>query len=82
MSEHDTTHLEALGRRRQRLVAQLADLDAELKPEIQAAAQAGVEQIQIIRWTGMARESIRLASMTEEQREAERAKRRAKGSAK
>jgi len=76
MTTHDTTHLEALGRRRQKLVAQMAELDAELEPEIFAAAQAGVEQVQIIKWTGMARESIRLKSMTPEQREAERAKRR------
>lgn len=78
MSEHDTTHLQELGKKRQRLMGQLYALDAELDPEIQAAAQAGVEQIQIIRWTGMSRESIRLKSMTPEQREQERAKRRKK----
>jgi predicted mannosyl-3-phosphoglycerate phosphatase (HAD superfamily) len=76
MSEHDTSHLQELGRRRRKLVAQLEALDAELTPEVFAAAQAEVPQKQIIEWTGMARESIRLKSMTPEQREAERAKRR------
>lgn len=76
MSEHDTTELEALGRRRQRLIVQLADLDAQLKPLIFAAAQAEVEQVRIVRWTGMARESIRLASLTPEQRQATRDKRK------
>jgi hypothetical protein len=76
MSEHDTTRLQELGRRRRKLEAQLAELDAELTPEVFAAAQAGVPQKSMIDWTGMARESIRLKSMTPEQREAERAKRR------
>ncbi|GIE29950.1 hypothetical protein Ait01nite_029950 [Actinoplanes italicus] len=76
MSEHDTTRLQDLGKRRQRLAAQMATLDEELKPEIFAAAQAKVPQKLIIGWTGMARESVRLASMTPEQREDERAKRR------
>ena len=76
MSEHDTTHLRELGRRRQKLVAQLADLDQELRPEIAAAAQAKVPQIDIIKWTGMSRESVRLNSMTPEQRDEEREKRR------
>jgi predicted mannosyl-3-phosphoglycerate phosphatase (HAD superfamily) len=76
MSEHDTSHLQELGKRRQKLAAQLEALDEELAPEVFAAAQAGVPQVQIIEWTGMARESIRLKSMTPEQREAEREKRR------
>lgn len=76
MSKHDTTHLQELGKKRQRLMGQLYALDAELDPEIQAAAQAGVEQIQIIRWTGMARESIRLKSMTPEQRQKVRDRRK------
>jgi hypothetical protein len=76
MTTHDTTRLQALGKRRQRLAAQLAELDNELEPEIYAAAQAGVPQVEIIRWTGMARESIRLKSMTPEERESERQKRR------
>ena len=73
MNTHDTTRLQDLGKRRQRLAAQMAALDEELKPEIFAAAQAKVPQKLIINWTGMARESVRLASMTPEQREDERA---------
>lgn len=76
MSEHDTTRLQELGKKRQRLMGQVHELDRELDPEIYAAAQAGVPQVDIVRWTSMARESIRLKSMTPEQREAERQKRR------
>jgi hypothetical protein len=76
MSEHDTTHLQELARRRQKLVTQLEALDVELEPEIYAAAPAGVPQIDIIRWTGLARESVRLKSMSPEQREELRQRRR------
>jgi hypothetical protein len=76
MSEHDTTRLQELGRRRQKLVGQLADLDRDLDPEIAAAAQAGVPQVDIIRWTGLSRESVRRKSLTDEQREQLRARRR------
>lgn len=80
MSEHDTTHLQELGRRRQKLVTQLADIDGELKPEIFAAAQAGVPQKDIIKWTGMVRESVRLNSMTPEDRQKLRDRRKKDGS--
>lgn len=76
MSDHDTTHLKKLGERRQKLLTQLEALDAELEPAVFAAAQAGVPQIDIIKWTGLARESVRLKSMTEEEREKLRARRR------
>ncbi len=72
MSAHDTSKLEELGRRRQRLERQLKELDQELTPEIQAAAAAGVAQVDIIRWTGLARESVRLKSMSPEERAAQR----------
>lgn len=76
MTEYNTTRLQELGKRRQRLAGQLSALDVQLEPVIYAAAQAGVPQIDIIRWTGLARESVRLKSMTPEQRDAERQKRR------
>ncbi len=76
---YDTNRLQELGKRHQRLVAQLAEVDAALDTEILQAAQAGVPQVDIIRWTGLARESVRRKSMTPEQNESERAKRRAKG---
>lgn len=76
MSEHDTSRLQELGRRRRKLEAQLAEVDKDLEPEIFAAAQANVPQVDIIEWTGLARESVRLKSMTEQQREELRARRR------
>ena len=75
MSAHDTTHLQELGRRRKKLMAQVAALEEELTPEIIAAAQANVKQVLIMEWTGMSRETVRRNSMTPERREAERAKR-------
>ena len=69
MSAHDTSRLHDLGKKRQKLIAQLAALDDELKPEILAAAQAKVPQVDIIKMTGMARESVRLASLTPEDRQ-------------
>lgn len=76
MSEYDTSHLQELGKRRQKLVAQLDALDAELEPEVRAAAVAGIPQVDVIRWTGMARESVRLKSMSPEQRDELRQRRR------
>ncbi|MFI7547223.1 hypothetical protein [Actinoplanes sp. NPDC049599] len=78
MSAHDTSKLQDLGKRRQRLEAQLAELDARLTPEIQAAAAAGVPQKDVISWTGLSRESVRLKSMSDEEREAVREARRNK----
>jgi hypothetical protein len=76
MTEYDTSRLQELGKKRQRLMGQVHELDRELDPEIRAAAQAGVPQIDIIRWTSLARESVRLKSMTPEQRQKERDKRK------
>jgi hypothetical protein len=76
MSEHDTSRLQDLGKRRQKLTAQLADLDRDLEPEIYAAAQAGVPQVDIIRWTGLSRESVRRKSMSDADLAEERRKRR------
>ena len=77
---YDMTRLNALGKRRQRLMEQLEALRIEIEPEIRAAAQAGVPQVDIVRATGYTRETVRVASMAPEERQAERAKRRkAKG---
>jgi hypothetical protein len=78
MSEYDTSRLQELGRRRQRLVAQLADIDQQLDAEIQAAAAGGVAQVDVIKWTGLARESVRRKSMTEAERDQLRQVRRVK----
>jgi hypothetical protein len=77
MSDHDSK-IQELGRKRQRLVEQLRALDAELDPHIQAAAQGGTPQVDVIKWTGLARESVRLKSMTDEERDAVRKARTAK----
>lgn len=73
---YDTSRLNALGRQRIKLMQQERELRPELEAEIRKAALAGVEQVEIIRATGYSREAVRLASMSEEEREAERAKRR------
>lgn len=78
MSTHDTSKLQDLGKKRQRLERQLAELDEQLDVEIRAAAAAGVAQVEIIGWTGLARESVRRKSMSEAELEALREARRAK----
>lgn len=77
---YDVTRLRTLGSKRKRLTDQIEALRPELEPEIRRAALAGVVQKDIIEMTGMSREMVRLASMSDTEREAERAKRR-KGSA-
>lgn len=77
---YDMTRLNTLGKRRIRLIREEKELRPELEVEIRQAALAGVDQVEIIRATGYSREAVRLASMSEQEREAERAKRR-KGSA-
>jgi hypothetical protein len=76
MNAHDTTSLQELGSRRRKLAAQLAAVERELDPVIFAAAQAGIPQTAIVETTGLTRETIRRKSMTPEDLEAERAKRR------
>ncbi len=73
---HDLTKLKALGAKRKRLMAQIDELRPELETEIRAAAVADVKQVDIIDITGYSREMVRLASMSEEDREAEKVKRR------
>lgn len=81
MSEYDTIRLKDLGKRRQRLADQLAEVDRQLDQEIPVATAAGVQQIDIIRWTGLARESVRRKAMTEAEREQLRQARRRGGNA-
>ncbi len=73
---YDPTHLKAIGAKRKKLMAQIDDLRPELEFEIRTAAMAGVKQVEIMEMTGYSREMVRLASMSEEDREAEKAKRR------
>lgn len=81
VTDYDLTELRALGRKRQRLVEELEELRPELAAEIRKAALAKVDQVEIIRITGYSREQVRQASMSEEEREAEREKRRNRGKA-
>lgn len=74
---HDLTRLKELGRQRKRLMAQIEALRPELDQEIRTAAGAkAIQQKEIMEITGMSREAVRVASMSEAEREAERAKRR------
>lgn len=80
MTAYDLTELRALGRKRQRLMEQLEELRPEIEREIYQAAHAvpPVPQVDIIKITGCSRETVRLASMSDEERQAERDKRRNK----
>lgn len=64
------------GSRRERLTKQLDEVNAELKPLIIAAAEAGVPQVDIAQWTRYTRESIRKICLTPEQAETEEKARR------
>lgn len=78
--DYDLTQLTKLGRENKRLKAKQEELRPDLETEIRAAAAAGVEQVTLIELSGYTRNTVRLASLPPDKREAERAKRR-KGSA-
>lgn len=59
---HNTTRLQQLGADLQRLTTERATIRAAIAPEIAAAAKAGIPQHQIVAWTGLSREAIRVAS--------------------
>lgn len=74
---YDLTRLKDLGRQRKRLMASIESLRPELEAEIRAAAEAqALPQKEIMEITGMSRETVRLASMSEAERQAERERRR------
>lgn len=58
MSGYDIGKLERLGRRRRKIAAELAEIDAELATEIPAAAAASVPQDKIIAVTGLSRATV------------------------
>lgn len=58
MTEYDTARLAELGRRRRRLRTDLAKVNGELTEEIPKALEAQVAQAEIVRLTGMTRESV------------------------
>lgn len=73
---HDLTKLTKLGKEHKRIAARMEELRPELVEEIRAAAHAGVSQTEIIGLSGYTRNTVRLASMSPEERDAENAKRR------
>lgn len=68
MTSYDTTRLQERGKRRQKLIAQLAEVEAELDEEIPTAYAAGVAQADMVRWTGYSKAKMeRKAKMTPEE---------------
>lgn len=70
---YDTARLLQLGRKHQRLRADLEELRPELAIEIQAAAAAGVPQVDIVKATGYTRDQVRQISLPPERRRTRRA---------
>lgn len=58
--DYNAERLTDLGAERTRLRADLNRVNMELDEEILAAAAAGVEQVEIIRRTGLSREAVRV----------------------
>jgi hypothetical protein len=56
---YDMMNLAQLGRRHQRLRADLEALRPQLRAEIRAAAAAGVRQVDIVKATGYTRDMVR-----------------------
>lgn len=73
---HDTTELAKLGTRRRKLLAELDEITAKMKPLIVAADAADVPQVKIMELTGYSGETIRQTCLTPEQAEAEKEARR------
>lgn len=79
--DYDLTNLTKLGKENKRLKAKQEELRPELEAEIRGAAAAGVEQVTLIELSGYTRNTVRLASLPPDKREAERARRRKSGAA-
>jgi hypothetical protein len=71
--EYDRSRLDQLGRRFQRLRAELESMRPELAEEIREAAAAGVAQVEIVRATGYTRDQIRQITLPPELRRTRRA---------
>ena len=56
---YDTSSLAKLGRRRERLVAQLDEVDKEILPEVVAAKAAKVPEERIAALAGVTRQTVR-----------------------
>ena len=64
----DPTRLQQLGRKMQRLRADVEQLRPELAEEIRAAAAAGMAQVDIVKATGYTRDQIRQICLPPEMR--------------
>ena len=73
---YDEARLTNLGQEHKRLRAELEKVRQQLAPEILAASLAEVPQVRIVELTGYTRESVRQICMSDEDREAVKAKRR------
>lgn len=73
---YDTSNLAKLGREHKKHRAALDRIRPELAAEVIAAHEAGLLQKEIADLSGYTREIVRQMCLTEEQREAERLKRR------
>lgn len=69
---YDVDRLVKLGRRYQRLRAELEALRPEVADEIRAAAQAGVTQVAIVKATGYTRDQVRQICLPPERRRVRR----------
>lgn len=68
MAEYDPRCLSELGKRRKRLRADLAKVSKSLAEEVPRAVAAGILQSEIVRLTGMTRESVAQLCLPPDQR--------------
>lgn len=73
---YDTSRLAKLGKEHKRRRAALDEIRDQLAPEIVQADQAGIQQREIAELSGYTREAVRQLCLTDEQREAEKVRRR------
>ncbi len=73
---HDLSRLQALGRKRKKLLDQLEELRPAITAEVLAANAADVPQTDIVKASHYTRDWVRQLCMTDEQREQARLKRR------
>ncbi len=73
---YDTSTLAKLGKEHRKAKATLDRIRAQVAEEIVKANEGGAPQHEIVSLSGYTRESVRLLSLTPEQKEAERQKRR------
>lgn len=70
---YDRTRLDQLGKKHQRLRAELEALRPELADEIRTADQAGMAQVDIVKATGYTRDQVRQICLPPEKRRRGRA---------